>query len=212
MLVVVQVPAQIDERSVRDAVAAVFSAPDYARRSVLDRLADAILGVVPRMLRWILDRWGEVTAVPGLLELLGVFILIVAAAIVGRTLLERGAWRLARQRVSAGNVHGLTVGEERDPWAVAQQEAAAGRFTEAAHALYRALLVAAARRNEVTLHPSKTVGDYARELRSRPAAPFARFREFARWYELVIYGIGSCDRSRYERLRALAAEMIGQHA
>ena len=95
-----------------------------------------------------------------------------------------------------------------DPWRLAQGEAARGNYTEAAHALYQALLEAAARQQEVRLHPSKTVGDYVRELRARSSALFGRFREFARSYETVIYGIGYCDRERYERLLSLAMPIV----
>lgn len=91
---------------------------------------------------------------------------------------------------------------------LAQELAARGEYTEAAHALYRALLEALARRERVRLHPSKTVGDYVRDLRQRSSSLFGRFRDFARSYETVVYGIGVCDRERYERLLALAAPIV----
>ena len=52
-------------------------------------------------------------------------------------------------------------------------------------------------RARIRLHPSKTVGDYARDLRrvQSPLAP--RYREFARLYEVVIYGVGTCDADRW---------------
>jgi hypothetical protein len=99
----------------------------------------------------------------------------------------------------------------RDPWLLAQQRAAAGDFTGAAHDLYAAILQAVARRQLVRLHPSKTIGDYVRELRSRASiALLTPFREFARAYEAVIYGTGDCDRDRYERLRTLAGAIIAR--
>jgi hypothetical protein len=86
--------------------------------------------------------------------------------------------------------------------------AAAGQYTDAAHALYAALLEGVARREQLRLHPSKTAGDYLRELRRRSSQLVPTFRDFARLYEVVVYGLGSCDRDRYERLYVLATGML----
>jgi hypothetical protein len=107
---------------------------------------------------------------------------------------------------------GAALMRSGDPLALAQRLAAGGDFTGAAHALYAALLLAAARSERLELHPSKTAGDYARDLRARSSSLFSRFREFARSYEFVIYGVGECDQARYERLRTLAAPIVGAHA
>ena len=115
---------------------------------------------------------------------------------------DRGA-RAAGVARAPARAHGV-----RDPWAAAPEDAARGDYTAAAHALYQALLESAARRGELRLHHSKTLGDYVRELRARSSALFGRFRDFARAYETVIYGIGVCDRERFERLRALALPVI----
>jgi hypothetical protein len=96
----------------------------------------------------------------------------------------------------------------RDPWAAAEELSARGEFTDAAHALYAALLDRAAQAGQIRLHPSKTAGDYVRELRNRSSSLFTLFRDFARSYETVIYGIGSCDAERYHRLRALAGDAM----
>ena len=34
-----------------------------------------------------------------------------------------------------------------------------------------------------------------------PSEQYAPFREFVRVYYVVVYGLGSCDRERYERLQ-----------
>ena len=98
----------------------------------------------------------------------------------------------------------------RDAWTAAEELSARGDYTDAAHALYAALLESAARGGQIRLHPSKTAGDYVRELRNRSSAIFTLFREFARSYETVIYGIGTCDAERYRRLRTLAGEVVLQ--
>jgi hypothetical protein len=96
----------------------------------------------------------------------------------------------------------------RDPWTEAQRLATDGRYTDAAHALYAALLEGLARREDLRLDPSKTVGDYRRELRHRSSPFMPTFRDFARLYEVVVYGLGFCDRERYERLYVLASGML----
>jgi hypothetical protein len=102
---------------------------------------------------------------------------------------------------------GARSADAKDPWALAQRLAAEGRYTEAAHALYGALLARVAARVPLRLHPSKTVGDYARDLRDTAPSVFTPFREFARSYEVVIYGLGTCDRSRFDGLIALAGRI-----
>jgi len=93
----------------------------------------------------------------------------------------------------------------------AQDLASSGDYTSAAHALYAAMLESAARQQQIRLHPSKTVGDYVRELRSQSSSLFQRFREFGRSYEVVIYGIGWCDADRYRQLYALAVPVVRPH-
>jgi hypothetical protein len=93
-----------------------------------------------------------------------------------------------------------------DPWSDAQQFAQSGRYTDAAHALYGALLLGMARRGRLTLHESKTAGDYTRELGGGPST--RQFRDFARRYETVVYGIGRCDSATYAELRELALPLV----
>lgn len=99
----------------------------------------------------------------------------------------------------------------RDPWSAAEELSAKGDFTEAAHALYAAILESAARAGQLRLHPSKTAGDYVRELRGRSSSLFTLFHDFARSYEMVIYGIGTCDAERYHKLHALAGQAVGRN-
>jgi hypothetical protein len=99
-----------------------------------------------------------------------------------------------------------------DPWVLARQLAAQSRYTEAAHALYLALLARVATRVPLRLHESKTAGDYARELRRTAPTVFTPFREFARSYEVVIYGLGECDQSRFDGLLALAGRIDPEFA
>ena len=62
-------------------------------------------------------------------------------------------------------------------------------------------------------HPSKTIGDYVRELRRASAkgsvgSLLNTFTDFARVYEVVVYRDGSCDANRYATLRELVVPLM----
>ena len=132
---------------------------------------------------------------------------VIVVAVVARAVYLGYLRREQRAERAGGRLRG-GARPGRDPWVLAQELAARENYTDAAHALYRALLEALARRERVRLHPSKTAGDYVRDLRQRSSSLFTRFRDFARSYETVVYGLGVCDRERYERLRALATPVV----
>ena len=206
MSAVLQLP-RLDDAAVHDTVEAVFRQSAYSR---------GVLRVpewLSRALRWVGELLGEARISFDASPLLfwgSVALLATVAALV----VARSVWAARRRRAvvagSGGRARG--TGLPRDPWLAAQALAARGDFTEAAHALYHALLATLARRGQVKLHPSKTVGDYVRELRARSSAIFSRFRDFARSYEVVVYGIGRCDRERWERLHALAEPIVARDA
>lgn len=186
---------------------AVFEQAAYVKRqpSWLARL-------IQRVFDWIAEQLSHMTAMRRASPTAFWTVIIVAAAIAA-AIIARLAWvsyvrrkrGIAARPAPAGS---SAVGFGRDPWSAAQQFAASGDFTAAAHALYAALLATIARRGLVRLHPSKTAGDYARELRARSASGFSLFRDFARAYDVVVYGTGVCDRERWERLRQLALPIV----
>ena len=192
--------------AVRDTISAVFGQRRYDRdvaRSLLDRLLELLA-------RW----WGELAALMNERPVLGRS-LAIGAAVVVALFLARLAWVAWLRREQGATLGAASRGGRRaagDPWQAAQRAAAAGDYTAAAHLLYGALLEAIARRERIRLHPSKTAGDYVRDLRQRSSSLFTRFREFARTYEVVVYGIGVCDRERWERLYALASDIVGGSA
>jgi hypothetical protein len=206
----IPVPAPLPDTTIRHAVDAVFRAPAFNRYSLWQKF-----------IGWLSDLWGRLLALldplfsslrssPPLFWTVVIVLAGVVVAIIGRAVY---LWYARRSGAAAARPHGgaphLRYGS--DPWAAAQELAARGEFTEAAHALYAALLESAARQQQIRLHPSKTLGDYVRELRGRSSELFTRFREFARSYEVVIYGIGHCDESRYQRLYALAIPIVHPH-
>lgn len=191
------IPA-VAQPAIADTVAAIFSEPEFNPRS---------LWGLPSMWWW--TKYLDFSLDRATAWRLGVALLVIAALAglayyLRRRLHDRDAAGAAGEMLRSGL-------RSRDPWAAAQELAAQGDFTGAAHALYVALLGSLARRDLLRLHPSKTIGDYLRELRRRPAAPVQTVHEFARTYEIVAYGLRACDADRYARLHALAARVIEQH-
>jgi hypothetical protein len=88
--------------------------------------------------------------------------------------------------------------------------AAQGAYVEAAHLLYAAVVARLVESKRVRRHPSKTVGDYFRELRAAGDHAAAPYRAFAQVYEIVAYGDGVCDAIRFARLEQLAAPMLSR--
>ena len=198
-----QQPAGAPVAAIRDSVSAVFRQPAYAR-SLKESTWDRFVSWLGEWIRSLFEAIHGSRVVYW--TTIGLFTVLIAAV------LGRAAYLGYLQREQSAQDHGFrtrgTSRGGRDPWVLAQELAGAGNYTDAAHALYRALLEALARRERVRLHPSKTVGDYVRDLRQRSSSLFTRFRDFARSYETVVYGVGHCDRERYERLHALAAPIV----
>ena len=196
---------QIPAAAARDTVAAVFRQPAYDR-SLRETLWS-------RVLAWLAGWFGRLSdAASGSRVLYWASIALLASLVV--LVVARVAYvAYARREWSEGGARRRAAGARGgDPWVLARELSQAGRFTEAAHALYAALLARLAQSERLRLHPSKTAGDYARELRARSSPAFPRFRDFARAYDVVVYGLGWCDRERYERLYALAAPLLGAPA
>lgn len=196
----------VSETAIRDTMAAVFRQGAFARRQ-----PSWIARKITQFFEWLWDllsRLGDTrTSSPAFFWTVMTIIIVIAVAITARL-----AWVSYRRRNQGIGAREAPAGPGgvalADPWTLAQQHAARGDFTAAAHSLYLALLNAIARRGLIRLHPSKTVGDYVRELRSRSAAVFTRFRDFARAYETVVYGTGVCDQERYEKLQRLALPIV----
>ena len=193
-MLVVQVPDAIWPRAaIHDTVAAIVRQPAY-RRSLGTTLLDRVLG-------WIGDWYSRLVTALGSVPH-GRVVATIAAATVALLVVARIAYaaRLrgtsAMSLVRSRNKHRMAT----DPWREAEQLAAAGQFTEAAHALYRATVAILASQGLVRRHDSKTSGDYARELRRRGAPAYAAFRRFGSRYDRIIYGTGACDAAGYDAL------------
>ncbi len=188
--------------TIADTVAAVFRGREYAlHRSV--SLWDIIMRWIAQLVARLFGFAATHPAVGYVVRAAIILAVVLVAARVGYSLL------LARRAPALTFGPGGTK-RGGDWWATSQRLAAQGDYTAAAHALYLALITGAASRGLLSLHDSKTTGDYLRELRQAANNADARhFADFTRSYETVIYGIGVCDSERFTRLRTLAAGMLG---
>jgi hypothetical protein len=196
----------VDGRSaaeIRDAVARVFSGGAFDR-SAKHTLGGMVMNFIGRVLTRIFD---VLAGSPPLRSaLLWTGFAIIALVVIRFVYIAAQRGQLTARRRPADARGAAASG---NPWLAAQQAAAKGEYTQAAHFLYAALLVALARRERLRLHPSKTAGDYVRELRRRSSPVFTPFRAFVRSFEFIIYGRGACDRAQFEQLRAIAAPLVG---
>lgn len=193
------VDAGLDPAAVRDTIASVFTDPAYdqsLRQSVGDRLLEwivRILGAVVEALRGSADvRW----------LVIGAAILIVSVVLARAVFLSAEGARRRGRRPGAARTRGI------DPWAAAAAEADAGRYTDAAHLLYAAVLNSLASSHRLVLHHAKTAGEYQHELRTRAPQALSAFVAFTRAYENAIWGTRGCDQQEYARILELAASAV----
>ncbi|MBX3132879.1 MAG: DUF4129 domain-containing protein [Gemmatimonadaceae bacterium] len=188
--------------AIRDSTAAIVEGLGYQRnvtQSLFSRFAD---WGIAQLLR-VLDVLPNVKLGPWLL--IGLVILLIVLVVI-RSVVNLRAER--EFRVSApGTVRGTT---RTDPSREAERLAAAGAYLEAAQQLCAALLVASSRRGEITLHPSKTTGDYAREMKRRGVPAARAFQGFRARYDRVVYDLQSCTAEDFAALRAAAQPLIGR--
>jgi uncharacterized protein DUF4129 len=193
------VSQSVSDDSIREAIATVFARREYDRgliSTIWSRVENAVLS-------WLADLLNSLGHAGPVQKGALVVLLVVLIAVIARLAILSNAAGVSFRRAGA-----FGFGGPQDAWAEAQRLAHAGQYTDAAHALYRGLLDDMARRDQIQLHYSKTVGDYGRDLRRRSSGLAPRYRDFARTYETVVYGLGSCDRERYERLYALATGIV----
>ncbi|MBA2684890.1 MAG: DUF4129 domain-containing protein [Gemmatimonadaceae bacterium] len=199
---------QLPEQTIRRAVETVYGTPKYNRTSLLSRFWGWISEMLGRFVAWLAPAFGVLHKSPPLFWAVVIGLALLTAAVIARWLY---LWRLRTAQRIGGQWQTQAGASRGDAWSAAQQLAARGDFTAAAHALYAALLDASAKQNQLRLHPSKTAGDYVREVRRHSSPIFPNFRDFAHAYELVIYGFGECNRDRYERLLSLALPIVRPH-
>ncbi|MDZ7631473.1 MAG: DUF4129 domain-containing protein [Gemmatimonadaceae bacterium] len=115
----------------------------------------------------------------------------------------------ARRQAASRREIPVTAAEQL---AQARGLAAQGAFVDAAHLLHATIVTSLVEQKRVRRHPSKTVGDYGRDLREAGDALATPYQAFAQVYDIVAYGDGLCDASRYARLETLAAPLVSSPA
>lgn len=196
----------------RAALERVYARPELAPREPgpLDGIREAIGRVLARIGEWFLG-FGALRGENPVVFWLVMAVLIAAGlAIVGyfirNTLLRLGQEpagpRTPRGPAGALDARARTAGEWEEQ---ARASAAAGRFRDAAVALYQALLLRLEAAGALRYDPAKTPGDYRRETRGRDAAAGA-LTGFLRTFEPVVFGGRALDAEGYDRLRGAAGQ------
>jgi Domain of unknown function (DUF4129) len=193
MLAMGQVPdsARWTIRAIQDTTAAIAGQAAYRRQltsSWLDRLGAWLFQWLDRLFTPL----GTINLSHLILYLAGGLLILLGAQAIVSARAEGNEWGGRHRRGS--------IRRGRDPWIEAKAFASAGDFTSASHALYAALLTRLAGRGAIRLHPSKTAGDYARELRRRGAPEQRPFQAFRYRYDRLIYGTGACTSEDYAAL------------
>lgn len=196
----------IPEQTIRRAVDSVFGSAAYNRASLWQRFWEWVGRMLRVFFSWIAPAFFALRRSPPLFWAVLIVLTLLTAAVIARWIYLWRARTALRIAGTGWDAHGEF--SRGDAWSAAQQLAARGDYTAAAHALYAALLDAGARQDQLKLHPSKTAGDYVREVRRRASPIFPSLRDFARAYDIVIYGLGECDRERYERLLSIARPIV----
>ena len=188
--------------AVHDTIAAIARGLEYRRsirQSLLDRAFLWIAQALERLINYIRHLPSSRT--------IGLVILgLIVAAIIARLVISS----LAREDTGRRVRRGRGGGTDEDPFDAAERLAADGRFEDAAHALYRGVLLSLARSDRLRLDPSKTSGDYARELRARGSSSYQPFRAFSRRFDFAVFGHGVCDVALIDDLRRLAMPFAPQ--
>ena len=187
--------------AIHDSVASIIRQTPYHRdvqRTLFDRIVRWIIELIDRI-------FASVRGVPYGREVAIGAALLLAILVIGRIVYAGRLRAQADEELARSEIDTRTA---TDPWRDTERLAAAGQYTEAAHALYRAVIVALASRKLVRAHSSKTSGDYARELRRRAGAAETPFRRFGARYHRIIYGTGMCDGGNYHALRDEAASVL----
>jgi hypothetical protein len=202
MLLIWMQRAEWPAAAVHDTVASIASGIEYRRslkQSFLDRLFLWVGEAVAKIISFIRHLPSSRTIG---LTILGIIVALIVVRLVVAALArdDTGARRARRGGARAAD----------DPFEAAERYAAEGRYEDAAHAIYHGVLLALARSERVRLDPSKTSGDYARDLRARGSASYQPFRTFSRRFDVAVFGHGGCDAQLIDDLRRLSAPFTGR--
>ena len=196
-----QVVDRWSSNQIHDTVAAIVRQPAFASSG-----RESLLG---RFLRYVLAKIRELVnqyhGTPGARYVVIAGVVVLLVIIVARIVIVRDVdAQMKRRRAFARG-----ASADADLWRAAHGFAAAGDYTAASHALYAGLLERVARTGGVTRHPSKTGGDYWRELRRRGSPIAEDFRAFSRRFDRVMFGTGVATADDFNDLSELAERVSG---
>jgi len=190
------------DAAIRDTLAAIARQPAYQR--------ELTQSIWDRVMRWLLDRIIELFQLVDSTGSGRVITIVVLVLVIG-LILVRVAIGISAERTLRSDPGGSRVPAGAAAMlSDAERLAAGGDYTAAAHALFAALLAASAAQGEIRLHPSKTTGDYARELRRRNAPSLRPFQAFRSRYDRVIYGDLRCGADDYAMLLREARALLAR--
>jgi hypothetical protein len=178
--------------AIHDTVAAIARQDAYQQR-LARSLAD-------RFLSWFFDRLSAlfdlIAGTPGARNVTLIATALLVAALALRFILAaRYERRVPRTvRLSNRSVRALPTLDE------ARRLAHEGRYADAMHVLYAAILDVLSHQRLVRLHSSKTSGDFARELRGRGHPAYDAFRVFVRRFDRLFYGYDTVDAAAFDAL------------
>lgn len=190
---------QWTDAAIRDTISVIVQDPAYRR--------DITQSLWGKFVRWFVDGvsrlFESVSGLPGGRLLVFVLFGLAVALIIARIVIGVQAERASRLGYKRSHAQGTSLS-----LADAERLAGSGDYTAAAHALFATLLVAGAQQGQFRVHPSKTTGDYARELRRKSAAWLRPFQSFRSRYDRVIYGDMHCSAEDYGALLNDARMML----
>jgi len=186
--------------AIHDTVAAIARQPAYSTS-----IRQSLLG---RFLRFTFDRLSDLRALlsgsPGVRLTVIVAVALIVIVIIARILVAR---RIEETRARGRGGRGADGRSRTDYWGRARALARDGDHEAACHALYAAVLDELTRGGGVRFHPSKTSGDYARELARRGAPMAPAFLAFARQFERIVFGTDVVAAEDFDHLVS-AAERV----
>lgn len=195
--------------AVQRALAGVLGRPEFQSHEAtgpLAWLADRYHALQAAFLSLVSRLFALKLTAPALFWLVMAYLALGAVAILTHLVYTAMDVRRGHPRRSRRSVASAGTTAETD-WATeAERAAAAGRFRDAALALYQTLLRRLEALGAVRYHPAKTPGDYRREVRAHPLRA-RRFDAFLRGFEPVAFGSRAVDRPGFERLSAAAREV-----
>ena len=195
-----QTSAAWSDSAIRDTVAAIVSQDAY-QRTISESLLARIMEWIAAVFRWLYNLFAGSASGRTIVTIL--FVLLAMVVVVRMVIGIRAEERISSARRAS-------VARRRAPELLAEAErlAAAGDYLAASHALCAALLLTFASAGDIKLHPSKTTGDYAREMRRKRLSYSQAFQLFRTRYDRAVYGSASVDASEYQELERAAKGML----